>query len=91
VIPSNNKELYAYLVNLSEELKKRGAKELSEEAASASRLMGFMTTETLAEIRISLRRIVRDGQNVLNPTEQTDMEEVLRQLTASINRRTTQP
>jgi hypothetical protein len=45
-----------------------------------------MSTEFLGESRIALRRVLSAGKTVLEPSEQADIEDVVRQLTAAINR-----
>jgi hypothetical protein len=83
-------DLYDYLVTLSSALKAKGASVLAQEAERASRLaVGVqigLTTEFVGESKIALRRILTDGRSFLSQQEQADMEDVLRQLTASLNK-----
>jgi hypothetical protein len=78
--------LFDYLLRLADALSSRGAIELSEAARCASAQATSNSTEFLGESRIALRRILRDGKPILQPLEQAEIEDVLRQLTAAINR-----
>jgi hypothetical protein len=82
---SSNQDLFDYLLQLADALRSRGAIELSEAARCAS-AQTSNSTEFFGESRIALRRILSDGKAVLQPIEQADIEDVLRQLTAAINR-----
>jgi hypothetical protein len=84
---SNNQQLYDYLLCLGAELKKRGAEELSEAILFASRHASGMSTEFLGESRISLRRVLQQGHDVLTDQEQDDVQDVLRQLDMALDKR----
>jgi hypothetical protein len=83
-------ELYDYLVTLSSVLQARGASDLAKEAERASRFaVGLkigQSTEFVGESKIALRRIRTDGNNILNDKEQQEIDDILRQLTSSLNR-----
>jgi hypothetical protein len=83
---NSNKELYDFLVHLAQDLKGRGASELSELAAFASRQSTGMSTEFLGECRIALRRIVQEEKGALTASERADVEGVLQQLAVAIDR-----
>jgi hypothetical protein len=83
---SSNQELYDYLLSLASRLSDRGAIELSKTVRSASKQAASMPAEFLGESRIALRQLLSTGNNVLDASEQADIEDVLRQLTAAINR-----
>ena len=83
---SSNQALYDYLVRLARHLNDRGATELSAAAAAASRQAASMSTEFLGESRIALRRILEGEKGVLSAAERSEIENVLRQLTAALNR-----
>jgi hypothetical protein len=83
---SSNQDLYNYLLRLGQGLKARGAIELSDIAMGASRQAASMSAEFLGESRIALRRILSEGKTILEPSEEADIEDALRQLTAAINR-----
>lgn len=83
---ASNQDLYDYLIRLARELKGRGAVELSDIAIGAGRQAASMSAEFLGESRIALRRILLEGKSALDASEQADIEDVLRQLTAAINR-----
>jgi len=84
---SNNQQLYDYLVCLSAERKNRGAGELSEEILFASRHASGMSTEFLGESRISLRRVLQYGRDILTDREQDEIQDVLRQLDRALDKR----
>jgi hypothetical protein len=83
---NGNKELYDFLMNLAQDLKGRGASELSELVAFASRQSAGMSTEFLGESRIALRRIVQEEKGALTASERADVEDVLQQLAVAIDR-----
>ncbi|MBV9825350.1 MAG: hypothetical protein JO001_06725 [Alphaproteobacteria bacterium] len=83
---SSNQELYDYLVRLAQRLKERRATELSEAITGASRQAASTSAEFLGESKIALQRALAEGKAVLDTSEQADLEDVLRQLTAAINR-----
>lgn len=82
----NNKALYDYLVWLAQQLRERGATELSAVVERASQQGASMNTEFLGEARAALRRVLNEEDGVLNERERSDLEDVVRQLTAAINR-----
>jgi flagellar biosynthesis chaperone FliJ len=82
----SNQELYDYLLRLAQELQDHGAKELGEMVAGASRHAAGLSTEFLGESRIALQHIILEGKNALTATQRADVEDVLQQLTAAINR-----
>jgi hypothetical protein len=83
---SSNQELHADLLRLARGLKARGAIELSEVVTYAGRQAASMSTEFLGESRIAPRRVLSTGRTVWEPSEQADIEDVVRRLTAAINR-----
>jgi hypothetical protein len=77
----DNAELYEYLRLLSTKLEERGAKELAESVAHASRTSaGNMITEFLGESRIALVRVMKEERGVLTAQERGEMRDVLGQL-----------
>jgi hypothetical protein len=82
---SSNQELYHYLLRLAQDLKQRGAVDLSEIVTGVSGQAFTTSTQFLGKSRIALRRILAEGTAVLEPGEQADIEDVLKQLTAALN------
>jgi hypothetical protein len=83
----SNRDLYQYLLVLSEQLKSRGSEELSAMVVSATRLAGDIPiTEFLGESRIALRRVKKEAGSLLNEEERLELKEVLKQLDASFRR-----
>jgi hypothetical protein len=82
---SSNQEVYDYLIWLAQTLNARGRADLSELAVFA-KAHAAMSTEFLGEARIALRRILKEESGALSQTERMDMEDVVHQLTAAINR-----
>jgi hypothetical protein len=89
------KELYEFLLKTSSELKTQGATELAgivEVASSfASGVRIGLTTEFVGESRIALSRVLKGGADLLSPQKRSDIDDVLHQLTASLNRWPVQP
>lgn len=86
--PSNNRELYEYLVFLASELKSRGSETLSRDVAGASRTASTIpATEFLGESRIALKRVLAEENGILNQAERADLQDVLRQLDEAFARR----
>ena len=84
---SSHQDLYDYLIWLAQSLNARQKTDLGALAADASQQAGATTsTEFLGEARIALRRILKEESGALSQTERTDMEDVVHQLTAAINR-----
>jgi hypothetical protein len=82
---SSNQELYDYLVRLAQNLKQRGAVDLSGIVTGVSGQAFTTSTEFFGESRIALRRILAEKTAVLEPGEQADIEDVLKQLTAALH------
>ena len=83
---ANNQELYNYLVRLAQYLKERDAIQLSDVVTRASRQASSLSSDFLGESRIALRRVLSEGTDVLEASERVDVDDVLRQLTAAIDR-----
>ncbi|MFZ3211509.1 MAG: hypothetical protein WA188_08345 [Terriglobales bacterium] len=85
---STNRDLYDYLVSLSEQLKSRGAEELGTLVADASRLTwDIPATPFLGESRLALREVARKAGALLNQEEHSDLADVLGQLDTAFDRR----
>jgi hypothetical protein len=84
-LPSSQ-ALYDYLLRLAQDLEFRGQAALCELAVSASKQAASSSTEFLGESRIALRRILREEKGTLSQLERAEIEDVLRQITAAINR-----
>ena len=83
---NSNQDLYDYLTRLAEELRGRKATVLGDVLLHASAQAASSSTEFLGESRIALRRLLRDAEGVLSKSEQADVEDILKQLTAALNR-----
>ena len=83
---NSNQDLYDYLVRLANELKGRGAIELSDFAANALGQAASMSTEFLGESRIALQRIIHEEKGALTASERADVGDALRQLAAALDR-----
>ena len=86
-ILSSNSELYDYLCALKTSLRARGSTELADAVAFASRRASGMSTEFLGESRIALRRVSSVGRITLTGQERADLDDVLKQLDAALDRR----
>jgi hypothetical protein len=85
---SSNRQRYDYMMSLSEELRSKGAHELSEVVSEASmHVNAFPATEFLGESRIALRRVALDGKGLLQDSEHADLSDILEQLNAAFDRR----
>jgi hypothetical protein len=86
--PSNNRELYEYLVLLESQLRSRGSDALSKNVAAAARTASTIpATEFLGESRIALRRVLAEENGILSQIERADLQDVLSQLDATLDGR----
>jgi hypothetical protein len=74
---SSNSDLYRYLLELAENLRKLGLSELAEIVISASNQAAAMSTEFLGESRIALRRVWNCGRSILTEEARADLVNVL--------------
>ena len=88
---SSNKELYQYMVSLADILRTMGCCELSNVVALAARQSASMSAEFLGESRIALRQVKQEGWDLLSPTDQEDLLDVLKQLDDALDRRVSRP
>lgn len=84
---SSSAELYRFLLELEETLKRQGDRDLAEEVKSASRHAAGMSTEFLGESRNALRDVLDRGANLLNEEERRKVADVLKQLDEAFDRR----
>jgi ABC-type transporter Mla subunit MlaD len=85
---TSNQQLYEYLQALSRLLHERGAKDLSQTVANASRTAaGNVSTEFLGESRIALNRVMNEGQRALTSQERDDVADVLKQVNGAFGRK----
>jgi len=84
---SSNADLYEYLVGLERNLRDHGLPDLGEKVALACRQAAACSTEFLGEARIALRAVSGRGRMALTGEERTDLDEVLGQLDAALDRR----
>ena len=84
---SSNADLYEYLVALERNLRKHGLPELGEKLAFAGRQAAATSTEFLGEARIALRAVAGRGKMALTGEERNDLDNVLKQLDAALDRR----
>lgn len=84
---SNNADLYEYLIALARNLQDHGLPDLGEKVALASRQAAASSTEFLGEARIALRAVSGRGRMTLTGEERTDLDDVLRQLDAALDKR----
>jgi hypothetical protein len=86
--PSNNRELYEYLVLLESQLRSRCSDALSKNVAAAARTASTIpATEFLGESRIALRRVLAEENGILSQIERADLQDVLSQLDATLDGR----
>jgi len=83
----SNSELYQYLVRLISRLRTRGAAELADSVEFASRQASGISTEFLGESRIALRKLLEKEHGILTETERKEASEILRQLDAALDGR----
>lgn len=84
---ASNRELYEFLEWLASQLKQRGAMELGDEVARASRCASGLSTEFLGEARIALRTVESRAGGVMGSTERADLRDVLTQLDTALDKR----
>jgi hypothetical protein len=84
---SSNSELYEYLLALEANLRARGSTDLANAVAGAGRQASAISTEFLGESRIALRRVSSLGRITLTGQERADLDDVLKQLDAALDRR----
>jgi hypothetical protein len=84
---SSNKELYQYMVSLTEILRTMGCGELSNVVALAARQSASMSAEFLGESRIALRQVKQEIWDLLSFTDQEDLSDVLKQLDDALDSR----
>jgi hypothetical protein len=84
---SSNADLYAYLLELAEDLRRLGSAELAEVVTSASKQASSMSTEFLGESRIALRRVWSRGRTMLSERACADLVDVLKQLDVALDKR----
>jgi len=85
---SSKRELYEYLVLLESRLRSRGSEALSKGLAAAARMANSIpATEFIGESRIALRRVLAEENGILSRIESTELQDVLIQLDAAVDRR----
>jgi hypothetical protein len=85
--PSNNKELYDYLIHLAAKLNEAGAPQIAECVLAASRTAWTIpVTEFLGESRIALRRVLEMDVGILNSRERFDLQDVLSEIDNAFDR-----
>ena len=84
---TSNADLHTYLIALEGNLREHGLSDLGDKLVVACRQAATMSTEFLGEARIALRAVSGRGKIALTGEEQTDLDEVLRQLDAALDRR----
>ncbi len=84
---SSNSDLYEYLHQLEANLRKHGATDLADAVGFAGRQASSTSTEFLGESRIALRRVSSRGRIALTGLERSELDDVLRQLDAALDRR----
>jgi hypothetical protein len=84
---SSNKELYQYMVSLTDILRTMGWCELSNVVALAAHQSASMSAEFLGESRIALRQVKQEIWDLLTLTDQEDLSDVLRLLDDALDSR----
>ena len=83
----SNSELYQYLVHLVSQLRTRGATDLADSIEFASQQASGISTEFLGESRIALRKLLEKEHGILTGTEREEASDILKQLDAALDRR----
>jgi hypothetical protein len=65
--------------------------QLDDTSRLAAGLRIGLSTEFIGESRTALKKVLKEASDVLNQDEITEIEQILRQLTASINKWPVQP
>ena len=83
----DNRQLYEYLLSLSNTLTRSGAESLSLAVTTAARYAAGMSTEFLGESRIALRKVAQDRSAILNEAERAELLAILQQLDFAFDKR----
>jgi hypothetical protein len=84
---ADNRDLYEYLLSLATKLKNRGAEDLGQAVAAASRHFNGISTEFLGESRIALQEVAKAKRAILYKAESDELTEILKQIDYAFDHR----